>query len=100
MLKSPTTIAATVALGLALTGVALGLLYIDARGWQRAARREHLAGNRIADSDDLPDEHNMPRMVAALVCGSVGVGLSGFGGVLLLLCRTRLFAGDGFTPKL
>ncbi len=91
-----TTIAIIVALGLALTGVALGLLYMDTREWQATVLRERLNGHPIVDSDDLPGGHNMPRRVGALVCGSVGVGLTGFGAVLLL-CRTRFFAGEGFS---
>lgn len=89
----PATIALIAALGLVLVGTALGLLYIEAREWRLVEmRHERTLQRQVADTDEVVREINMPRILAALVCGSLGAGLVGFGGVMVL-CRMRLFGG-------
>jgi hypothetical protein len=85
--------------GLALVGVALGLLYMDVRDHEALdmAIRAGVAGapdDPSAKAAAIKEWQNPGRVLMALLAGSAGAGLCG-AGVMLAVFELRVFRGDG-----
>ena len=92
-----TKAARLVGVGLFLTGIALGVLYYEYRLFHAENLRLEAAGMSPREvaamrDDDLPDLVSLSRFLLAMSTGSIGVGMTGYGFVLVL-SRWRWFTG-------
>jgi len=92
-----TKAARLVGVGLFLTGIALGVLYYEYRLFHAENLRLEAAGMSPREvaairDDDLPELVSISRFLLAMTTGSVGVGMTGYGCVVVL-SRWRWFTG-------